>query len=193
MTQETTHKQRNIYMTLALCLVAIGCMGLLVVAAVPLYELFCRVTGYGGTTTRADTAPNMVVERVIEIRFDAGLHRSMAWDFTAPEPINLRAGEQALAFYRAHNPTDETIIGTASFNVTPQKAGSYFSKIDCFCFVEQTLLPGQSADMAVTFFIDPDIAKDSEMDDVSTITLSYTFFRSKQTANSDTQNRKPKG
>lgn len=181
-------------MTLSLCLVAIGCMGLLVVAAVPLYELFCRVTGYGGTTSRAAAAPDIIVERVIEIRFDAGLHRAMPWDFTAPaEPVNLRPGETALAFYRAHNPTDETIIGTASFNVTPQKAGSYFYKIDCFCFVEQTLLPGQSADMPVTFFINPDIARDSEMDDISTITLSYTFFRSKDAENINMQHMQPKG
>ncbi|MDD9842064.1 MAG: cytochrome c oxidase assembly protein [Alphaproteobacteria bacterium] len=189
-----TYKRRNIYMTLSLCLATIGFMGVLVWAAVPLYEIFCRVTGYGGTTSRAETAPNVVVERVIEIRFDAGLHRSMAWDFTAPaQPINLRPGETALAFYRAHNPTDEVIIGTASFNVTPQKAGSYFSKIDCFCFVEQTLLPGQSADMPVTFFIDPSIATDSEMDDINTITLSYTFFRSKQAANINIENKQPRG
>ncbi len=146
-------------------------------AAVPLYDLFCRVTGFGGTTQIAETAPDAVSERLITVRFDASLNRKMPWRFAPPkESVALPIGTTGLAFYRAENPTERTITGTATFNVSPPEAGIYFSKIDCFCFTEQVLQPGQSADMPVSFFIDPDILTDHEMDDVKTITLSYTFF-----------------
>ncbi|MDC0131988.1 cytochrome c oxidase assembly protein [Alphaproteobacteria bacterium] len=150
-------------------------------AAVPLYDLFCRVTGFGGTTQVAQAAPGVASERIVTIRFDATVNRKMPWDFAAPiDPIAVKVGESGLAFYRAHNLTDQTITGTATYNVSPAKVGIYFSKIDCFCFTEQVLAPGQSVDMPVSFFVDPDILTDREMDDVKTITLSYTFFKAQQ-------------
>ena len=146
-------------------------------AAVPLYDLFCRVTGYGGTTNRAEVVSATVIDRKMEIRFDASLSRGMPWEFEpAHGPIEVKVGEEGLAFYRAHNPTNEPIIGTATFNVTPQKAGYDFTKIECFCFTEQVLQPGETVDMPVSFFVDPEIADDPNLNDVETITLSYTFF-----------------
>ena len=146
-------------------------------AAVPLYDLFCRVTGFGGTTQVAEAAPGAVAERMITVRFDASLNRKLPWAFEAPEnAVKLPIGESGLAFYSAKNLTDRRITGTATYNVSPDKAGYYFSKIDCFCFTEQVLEPGQAVDMPVSFFIDPEILTDPEMDDVKTITLSYTFF-----------------
>ena len=152
-------------------------------AAVPLYDLFCRVTGYGGTTQIATAPPSSVATREITIRFDASLNRDIPWSFKPPsQPVQLAIGEQGLAFYEAHNPTDTSITGTATYNVSPAKAGIYFSKIDCFCFVEQVLAPGERVDMPVSFFVDPDILTDPEMIDVKTITLSYTFFKVSDTA-----------
>ncbi len=145
--------------------------------AVPLYELFCQVTGYGGTTQVAGEAPPVVADRVIKVRFSADVAPGLAWRFTPVEKeIEIRPGETALAFYRAENLGGEPILGLATFNVTPQKAGIYFNKIECFCFSEQLLGPGESAELAVTFFIDPEIADDRNMYDLDTITLSYTFF-----------------
>ncbi len=155
-------------------------------AAVPLYDMFCRVTGFGGTTQVADAAPGAVSERMITVRFDASINRKMPWRFEAPEAaVALPVGESGLAFYRAKNPTDRTITGTATYNVSPPEAGIYFSKIDCFCFTEQVLAPGEAVDMPVSFFIDPEILTDREMDDVKTITLSYTFFEATEQASSD--------
>lgn len=147
-------------------------------AAVPLYDVFCRVTGYGGTTRIADTAPERAIDRRIVVRFNADVDRALPWRF-APgrDRIELRVGEQGFAFYRARNLSGAPVTGTATFNVTPQKAGRYFNKIDCFCFTEQRLEAGAEADMPVTFFVDPAIADDPNLHDVTTITLSYTFFR----------------
>jgi len=154
-------------------------------AAVPLYQIFCQVTGYGGTTNQADAAPGLILDRDMTVRFDANVSRDLPWAFQpAHGPITLKVGETGLAFYRAVNNTDETIVGTATFNVTPAQAGYYFSKIECFCFTEQTLKPGQTVDMPVTFFIDPEIADDPDLDSVKTITLSYTFFPKKEPAGS---------
>jgi len=152
-------------------------------AAVPLYDLFCRVTGFGGTTQVALEAPGAVSQRIVTIRFDASLNRKMPWGFKPPKhAVALPVGESGLAFYHAHNPTERRITGTATYNVSPPEAGVYFSKIDCFCFTEQVLEPGQSVDMPVSFFIDPEILTDREMDDVKTITLSYTFFEATPSA-----------
>ncbi len=147
-------------------------------AAVPLYRLFCQATGYGGTTQVAAAAPGAVAdERIFNIHFDANLGAHMPWKF-APEQLQqqVRAGEEGLAFYVAHNPTDRPVRGTAVFNVTPLAAGKYFNKVQCFCFEEQVLAPGETATMGVSFFVDPSILKDRGLGELRNITLSYTFY-----------------
>ncbi len=153
-------------------------MGALAWAAVPFYDWFCRVTGYGGTTTVASAAPETVLDRRVKVRFDASKDRDMPWGFRPMQrEMELRIGETGLAFYEAWNPTDRTVAGTASFNVTPYAAGAHFAKIACFCFEQQVLKPGERVEMPVTFFVDPAIVTDREGRFVHTITLSYTFHR----------------
>ena len=146
-------------------------------AAVPLYDLFCRVTGYGGTVTQADAGADTVLDKEVTVRFAAFTDRDMVWDF---EPVQntmkVKIGETGLAFYEAHNPTDRPIAGQASYNVAPYSAGGYFQKIACFCFEEQVLQPGERVEMPVTFFVDPEMVEDLEAKYVHTITLSYTFY-----------------
>ena len=135
------------------------------------------VTGFGGTTAVAEGTTGEVLDRVVTVRFSASTERDMPWAFKPVQTaMDIRIGETGLAFYEATNPTDRPIAGTASFNVTPFSAGGYFSKIDCFCFTEQVLQPGESVQMPVTFFVDPDIMSDDEASLVHTITLSYTFY-----------------
>lgn len=155
----------------------VACMVGLSFAAVPFYDLFCRVTGFGGTPARAVEAPGAVSDDVVTVRFDASVARGMPWVFRPVQrEMELALGEQGLAFYRAHNPTSRPVKGIASFNVVPFVAGAHFSKVECFCFVEQTLAPGETVDMPVVFFVDPAIRDDPEAGDVAEITLSYTFF-----------------
>lgn len=164
--------------TLAFLGAFVAGMGGLAYASVPLYEIFCRVTGYGGTTQVAAAESSQVVERTLKIRFDSNVNPALGWAFDpVQKSMDLKVGENALAFYQAENQGDEVIVGTATFNVTPDKAGLYFNKVECFCFTEQVLKPGQRVDMPVSFFIDPEIVDDPNLDDVTTITLSYTFFR----------------
>ena len=146
-------------------------------AAVPAYRAFCQITGFDGTTQRAEKAADRVLARKIVIRFDATVNQGLDWTFK-PEQVDqtLHVGETGLAFYRARNLTDRAVTGRATFNVQPAKAGVYFKKIECFCFTEQTLKAGETASMPVTYFIDPAIADDPNLDDVQTITLAYTFF-----------------
>ncbi len=147
-------------------------------AAVPFYNWFCRVTGYGGTTDVATEASDVILEKTIKVRFDATTASDMPWKFKPDvREMEIRIGETGLAFYNAHNPTDMPIAGTASFNVTPYSAGAYFTKIECFCFQEQILEPGQTVEMPVTFYVDPDIVDDAEAKYAPVITLSYTFHR----------------
>ena len=149
-------------------------------ASVPLYALFCQVTGFGGTTQRADAAPERQVDRVIKVRFNADVNNALPWRFKPEQrELTVKLGEMGLAAYQAANRADRATVGTALYNVTPDKAGKYFNKIECFCFTEQVLEPGQSVDMPVAFFVDPALAEDPAMEDVTTITLSYTFFRAK--------------
>ncbi len=151
-------------------------MGALAWASVPFYSWFCRVTGFGGTTDVAETAPDVILDETIKIRFDANTDPSMAWEFKPVENVmELRIGETGLAFYEAYNPTDRVIAGTASYNVAPFEAGNFFTKIDCFCFTEQILKPGERVLMPVTFYVDPDITTDRDAKYVHRITLSYTF------------------
>ena len=145
-------------------------------ASVPLYDWFCRVTGYGGTTSVADGGSDLVLDREVTIRFASATERGMPWQFKpVATTMKVKIGETGLAFYEASNPTDRTVAGSASFNVTPFTAGGYFSKIDCFCFEEQVLVPGETVQMPVTFFVDPEIVEDDEAKLIHTITLSYTF------------------
>ncbi len=156
---------------------ALGMLGA-AFAAVPLYRVFCQVTGYGGATNVAEIAPDQVIrDRVITVNFDANVAPGLAWNFRpAQRRVSVAAGEQALVFYVATNPSDRAITGSATFNVSPAKAGKYFSKIACFCFTEQRLVPGETVDMGITFFVDPEIVNDRDLDDVTEITLSYTFY-----------------
>ena len=148
-------------------------------AAVPLYDIFCRVTGFGGTTQIASSAPGSTGHPNINIRFESNITDSLNWDFySKTKTVKIPMGEEKTIYYLAKNLSDEPIVGTATFNVTPAKAGQYFMKIDCFCFVEQLLNPGESMNMPVTFFIDPDLYKDENVQEVNEITLSYTFMKS---------------
>ncbi|MBF9051374.1 cytochrome c oxidase assembly protein [Roseobacter sp. HKCCD9010] len=151
-------------------------MGALAWASVPLYDWFCRVTGYGGTTSVSETESDTILDQTILVRFDASLARDMPWEFRPmTQSMEIRLGETGLVFYEAYNPTDEPIAGTASYNVAPFDAGLYFSKIECFCFQQQILEPGQRVEMPVTFYVDPALIDDPEANGTPAITLSYTF------------------
>jgi cytochrome c oxidase assembly protein subunit 11 len=176
-TPSNDSKRRNAGTAVVLFAAAAGMVGASF-AAVPLYRLFCQVTGYGGTTQVAEAAPGAVGERHFTIRFNAAVNSDLPWDFgPVQREVRVLPGEPGLAFYRALNPSDENTVGSASYNVTPLKAGIYFSKVACFCFEEQPLAAGESAELPVSFFVDPEILEDPNLDDVTTITLSYTFFR----------------
>ena len=152
-------------------------MGAMAWASVPLYDLFCRVTGYGGYTNVSEVESKIILDETITIRFDASLERDMPWEFMPVErQVEVKVGETALAFYEAYNPTSRPIAGSASYNVTPYGAGSFFNKIDCFCFQEQILQPGERVQMPVTFFVDPELVNDKDAKFAKTITLSYTFY-----------------
>jgi len=146
-------------------------------AAVPLYRIFCQVTGFGGTTQRADRAPDQASDRLVVVRFNADVNQGLPWRFQPVQrSVQVRVGQETLVAYRATNTSSRPLTGVAAFNVQPDKAGAYFDKIACFCFNEQRLEPGQTVDMPVSFFIDPAMLDDPNMADVNTITLSYTFF-----------------
>ncbi len=148
-------------------------------AAVPLYRIFCQITGYGGTPRIDAGASPGTVERSITIRFNADVNRGMPWKFApVQKEITLRLGEEAVAFYTARNPSDAPVTGVSTYNVTPDKAGRYFHKTACFCFDEQTLVPGQEMSFPLSFWVDPAILNDPDTRNLRTITLSYTFFRS---------------
>lgn len=167
---------KNLRVALLAASVAAGMVGLSY-ASVPLYRLFCQVTGFGGTTQRADAAPQHATEQTIRIQFDANTSSGLGWAFhPVQESVTVKIGEQNLAFYKATNTSDKPLTGTAVFNVTPVQAGAYFNKIQCFCFTEQLLEPGQSIDMPVSFFVDPEILKDPDAAGIKEITLSYTFY-----------------
>jgi cytochrome c oxidase assembly protein subunit 11 len=145
-------------------------------AAVPFYDWFCKVTGFGGTTSVAETGSDVILDQTVKVRFDASLDQGMPWTFRpVARSMEIRIGETGLAFYEAHNPTDRVIAGTASFNVFPYAAGGYFTKIDCFCFTDQVLQPGETVQMPVSFYIDPAMVEDPEGQFVHEIVLSYTF------------------
>lgn len=151
-------------------------MGALAWASVPFYDWFCRVTGFGGTTSVAEAGSDVILDKTIKIRFDASKERDFPWEFKPVQrTMELRIGETGLAFYEAYNPTDRVVAGAASYNVAPYEAGGFFTKIDCFCFEEQVLQPGERVTMPVSFYVDPEIVTDREGKYVHSITLSYTF------------------
>lgn len=153
-------------------------MGAMAWAAVPFYDWFCRVTGYAGTTQRADAASEVVLDQVVRVRFDANTDPNLDWTFRPIQNrVDLKIGETALVFYEAVNNSDEPITGTASYNVAPEVAGYFFDKVECFCFTEQTLQPGERVEMPVTFYVSPDLVDDRDAGWVRDITLSYTFHR----------------
>lgn len=152
-------------------------MGALAWASVPFYDWFCRVTGFGGVTNVAAEGSNDILDQTITVKFDASLERDMPWTFKPMQrEITMRIGETGLAFYEAYNPTDKAIAGSASYNVAPYQAGYFFNKIQCFCFEEQVLQPGERVEMPVTFYVDPEIVDDRDAKFTKEITLSYTFY-----------------
>ena len=147
-------------------------------ASVPLYRLFCAATGYGGTTQRAAAAPADIAKAIVTVRFNTEISNDLNWEFRPLQSeIQVHPGEQAQVFFRAVNRSREGVTGQATFNVTPAKSGIYFDKLQCFCFNAQYLAPGESKDMGVVFFVDPDMLKDPDTSDVHTITLSYSMFK----------------
>ena len=165
-----------------LAVVAVVAMSMvgLAYASVPLYKLFCQVTGFGGTTQIATQAPKqaLLTAEPLAVRLDANVNPQLNWSFVpVQQEVSLKPGEEVTAIYRATNIGTTPSTGTATFNVTPQKAGPYFMKIECFCFTEQTLQPGESVDMPVRFFLDSEIVSDINTSDIDEIVLSYTFFK----------------
>lgn len=147
-------------------------------AAAPLYNMFCRVTGYGGTTRVATAGPDTVLDRTVTVRFDGSVADGAPLRFTPDEhTIQVRLGERALAYYTVENLSDYPVTAVASYNVSPFKTGSYFNKLECFCFTEQVFAPGEARELAVLFFVDPSMDGEKRLEDVREITLSYTFFR----------------
>jgi cytochrome c oxidase assembly protein subunit 11 len=167
----------RIALTAAACAVFVAGMVGMAFAAVPLYRLFCQITGLAGTTQTADAAPGATLDRRVSVRFDANIGNGLGWGFRpVTRSVEIKVGEVGEAVFLAENRTDRPTTGTAVFNVTPLEAGAYFNKIACFCFEEQTLQPGEKLEMPVTFFVDPAIADDPDLDHVRSITLSYTFY-----------------
>jgi cytochrome c oxidase assembly protein subunit 11 len=169
--------RKNARTGLMVLMIVAGMTGL-AFASVPLYDLFCRVTGFGGTPLVSESLPGTIIDRNVTIRFNADTGRGMPWDFR-PEmkEITVKMGQKGLTNFFAHNPQSKPVTGTAIYNVTPEKAGKYFHKIQCFCFGLQTLEAGQSVDMPVIFYVDPSMNDDRSMDDVKEISLSYTFYQ----------------
>ena len=165
------------YRTASLLFALVSLMILLVAFSVPLYNLFCRVTGYGGTTSFSENISNITLDKNITLQFNADVNDSIDWSFTAPQDVTFKIGENKLVEYEATNLSNVSSSGTATFNVLPEKVGPYFIKTQCFCFEKQTLEPNQSVKMPVVFYIDPSITDDPGMADIDTITLSYTFFK----------------
>jgi len=180
-----TNKRKTVVQTVSLVVF----MGALAWASVPLYDWFCRVTGFGGVPNTAQTGSDVILDKTIKVRFDASLDRDMPWEFKPVErQVEMRIGETGLVFYEAYNPTDRPVAGTASYNVTPYEAGNFFTKIDCFCFEQQVLQPGERVEMPVTFFVDPEIVDDRDSKYTKVITLSYTFYETdlpQETAQAD--------
>jgi cytochrome c oxidase assembly protein subunit 11 len=171
----TSTTRSNTKTALIMAVICAAMLGL-AFAAVPLYRIFCEATGFAGTTQRADRAPGAVAGQV-KVQFDSNVHPGLPWEFRPEQvSVNVAPGAQTKIFYYAHNLSARAITGQAVYNVSPDRVGKYFKKIECFCFTEQTLQPGQKVDMPVIFFVDPAIKTDPDTMDVHEITLSYTFY-----------------
>ncbi|WDZ77452.1 cytochrome c oxidase assembly protein [Ensifer adhaerens] len=174
---ETTPKQRSNRVVVGTCLAFVAGMVGMAYAAVPLYDMFCRVTGYNGTTQRVEQASDVILDEKVKVTFDANTSGGLPWEFKPVQrDIDIRIGETVQVMYRAKNLSSKPTTGQATFNVTPMQAGAYFNKVQCFCFTETTLQPGEEMEMPVVFFVDPDIVKAVETKDIKTLTLSYTFY-----------------
>lgn len=170
---------RNARVAWRLAGVAAGMLAL-AYAASPLYDMFCRVTGFAGTPVVAAAGDRPVIARTVQVRFDSNVDPNLPWRFQPLErEVKVRLGEEHLTHYRVTNVSQRPIVGTSTYNVTPEPAGPWFNKLQCFCFTEQLLMPGQSIDMPVVFFVDPEMDKDRRYDNVRTVTLSYTFYEAK--------------
>lgn len=169
------NQSRNRRVALTLVLLVAAMVGA-AYAAVPLYKLFCQLTGLDGTTQVASGNPKGVIAREMTVRFDSNVESGLPWTITPAKPITDRIGAVDTVMFIAQNTSDKPITGQAIFNVTPEQTGIYFNKIECFCFTEQTLQPGETVEMPIVFFVDPDIAEDRNLDTVRDITLSYTFY-----------------
>lgn len=181
--KETVRTQKSGNGTVvAVCLTfVVGMLGM-AYAAVPLYEMFCKVTGYGGTTQRVEQASSVILDKPIKVRFDANTGPGLPWTFEPVQrEIEMKIGETVMVNYRARNNSTVETTGQATFNVTPEATGAYFNKVQCFCFTETTLEPGEEMEMPVLFFVDPAIVEPVETKNVHTITLSYTFFPHEKT------------
>ena len=177
MKDDRKRRRRNIAAVLASLGIVAAMIGLSY-ASVPLYRLYCQVTGYQGATRTALQAPDAASTATITVRLDANVNNTLPWSFTPEQPqVTMALGESVTAVYRVKNLSDKPTVGSATFNVTPFDSGQYFNKIQCFCFTEHALKPGESAELPVTFFVDPKIRDNPDTADIGTITLSYTFFR----------------
>lgn len=177
------HQRRRNGVTVLLLVAVVSGMVGLSFASVPLYRLFCGATGFGGTTQRAQAAPKQTAAGLVTVRFNADVAPGLDWEFhPLKDEVEVHPGEQNQVFFRAVNRTTAPVTARAVYNVTPTKAGIYFDKLQCFCFSNQTLAPGQSVDMGVVFFVDPDLLTDPNTSEVRSITLSYTMFRAPDTA-----------
>ena len=183
MSSTDDHRRRRAGLIAGACFAFVVGMVGMSFAAVPLYEMFCQVTGFGGTPLRADQAPEGTIDREVTVRFDTNIGNGLGWSFRPLDrQIKLRVGEVVEVRFLVENRGRETSTGTATFNVTPEVSGAYFNKLACFCFSEQTLKPGERVEMPVQFFIDPAIADDKDLNYVDAITLSYTFFPAREPA-----------
>lgn len=171
---------RGLGRTAALCVGLVAAMVGLTYASVPFYELFCRVTGYDGTPVVGTGPAGRVVDRIVTVRFDANVAPGLTWQFTPEQPdVKVKVGETTTVYYKVRNVGTAPATGIATFNVQPGIVGGYFVKLQCFCFTEQTLQPGETVESAVVFYVDPDMTKDMNTQDLSSITLSYTYFPAK--------------
>ncbi len=181
--RDTKNRLRRDIIVAASCGVFVAAMVGAAYASVPFYTWFCKTTGFGGTPLVAERAPDHKLERTLNIRFDSNVAPGLPWKFEPEQnQITVRIGEVATVHYKVINEAAREITAQASYNVSPPQVGGYFNKINCFCFTQQTMKPGETREMTVVFYVDPEIAKDRDQDDLNTITLSYTFYRQREQA-----------